>query len=282
MKVLRMGLIGAGILSVVFLLGLRDFEIEAQPLPGVSGPGAAQKPEVQSGPSTAATGLREAASVETLTMIGQKNIFNSERKEFAVPAPEQQAKPIVRPQIILYGVAISDQLQMASIVNPGRPMQKGERETKTVKIGDPIGDYRVAKILPDRITMQAAGDSFEVLLFDPRAPKKRPEGQTPAQPAALTSVQQAGAAAPPGSSPSLPAPGLSGPGAFSAISTPLLGGPQPAAGAATPSAGPQPAVGPASGSAGGGVQDLASSLGRVVPGGARSLSGRRAAGPGAP
>ena len=43
----------------------------------------------------------------------------------------------------------------------------------TVKLGDQIGEFKLAKILPDRITMEAAGDSFEVLLYDPRTPKTK-------------------------------------------------------------------------------------------------------------
>jgi hypothetical protein len=38
-----------------------------------------------------------------------------------------------------------------------------------------MGGYKLAKIMPDRITMEAPGDSFDVLLYDPKAPKKRVE-----------------------------------------------------------------------------------------------------------
>lgn len=45
----------------------------------------------------------------------------------------------------------------------------------TLKIGDRVGEYKMTKILPDRITLEADQDRFEVLLFDPRSPKKRTE-----------------------------------------------------------------------------------------------------------
>jgi FKBP-type peptidyl-prolyl cis-trans isomerase len=77
--------------------------------------------------------------------------------------------------VILYGVTIAGDFQAASLVNPGRPLKKGERETMTVKIGEKIGEYKLAKIQPDRITMESNGDSFEVLLYDSRNPKKRME-----------------------------------------------------------------------------------------------------------
>jgi hypothetical protein len=43
----------------------------------------------------------------------------------------------------------------------------------TLKLGGKIGEYRLAKIADDRITLEAAGDSFEVLLNDPKKAKTR-------------------------------------------------------------------------------------------------------------
>jgi hypothetical protein len=108
----------------------------------------------------------------------------------------EQAKPVVRPQIVLYGVMIADDYQTASIINPGRPMLKGEREIKTLKLGDRVGDYKITKILPDRITVEAAGDSFEVFLYDSKSPKKRSEVKTTSRPAEVTSTLPAPPTAP--------------------------------------------------------------------------------------
>ncbi len=68
--------------------------------------------------------------------------------------------------MILYGVVVGDDYQSASVSSPGRSLRKGERETMILKMGDRIGGYKLAKIAADRITMEAAGDSFEVLLYD--------------------------------------------------------------------------------------------------------------------
>ena len=69
----------------------------------------------------------------------------------------------------------------------------------TLKIGEKIGEYKLAKILPDRITMEATGDSFDVLLYDPKVPKKKPEIRTaedkavqPSPAATATEVQKPG------------------------------------------------------------------------------------------
>jgi hypothetical protein len=57
----------------------------------------------------------------------------------------------------------------------------------TLKIGDKVGEYTLAKILSDRISLEAPGDTFEVLLYDARMPKKRMEVKTETKPAAVTS-----------------------------------------------------------------------------------------------
>jgi hypothetical protein len=111
-------------------------------------------------------------------VIAEKNVFNPDRKEFSTAAAAAMSKPISRPQVTLQGFVLAEGYQSASIVNPGRPLHKGERETKSMRIGDMVGEYKLSKILPDRILLEAGEDSFEVLLYDPRSPKKRVEVKT--------------------------------------------------------------------------------------------------------
>jgi hypothetical protein len=66
----------------------------------------------------------------------------------------------------------------------------------TLTIGDRVGEYKLAKILPDRITMEAGEDSFEVLLFDSTVPKRRTITRTEAKPAEITSTSPAPVPAP--------------------------------------------------------------------------------------
>jgi len=125
----------------------------------------------------ASAAKEESESFQSYGMIAEKNIFSSYRKEFTSPslALAEAPKSSIRPQVVLSGVAISDDYQSASISTPGRPLKKGERETMILKLGDRIGEYKLAKIADDRITMEAGGDSFEVLLYDPKKPKARVE-----------------------------------------------------------------------------------------------------------
>ena len=122
----------------------------------------------------------ESKSVQSYSIIAEKNIFNPERKDFLSLGlnSAEQPRQIARPQMILSGVVISDDYQSASVTSPGRPLKKGERETMTLKPGDRIGEYKLAKIEADRIIMKAAWDSFEILLYDPKKPKARVEVKT--------------------------------------------------------------------------------------------------------
>lgn len=134
-------------------------------------------------------------SVQSYNLISEKNIFNPERTDFPTPAATtvEAKKPIVRPQVILYGVAIGEDYQSATVVIPGRTHLKEERETLILKVGREIGEYTLTKILPDRITMEGDGDTFEVLLDDSKNPKRYVEPRPKSKPTMIASLQTASA-----------------------------------------------------------------------------------------
>jgi len=129
------------------------------------------------------------APIASHNLIADRNIFNPERRDFAGLGSGMSAKPAGRPQVILYGVTIAGEYRSASVVNPGRSLKRGEREQMTIKPGERIGEYRLAKVLSDRITMEAGEDTFEVLLYDPKSPKKRIDTRTEIKPAATVTAQ---------------------------------------------------------------------------------------------
>ena len=131
---------------------------------------------------------KNSGSIQSYITIAGKNIFSPERKDFPIQSQQPQGinKPVVRPQIILYGVTITEDFQSASIVSPGRPLHEGERETRTLKLGETIGEFKLAKILSDRIVVEGQNDSFEVLLYDPKSEKRRRDLKTDNTPAVAT------------------------------------------------------------------------------------------------
>lgn len=199
----RYGLLCLLLFLVVFLLALKNYELWINPIEGGPEKGEPKKVETKiEGMSTVVNPkeTKSNESIESFIIVAEKNIFTPERKEFSISSIDP-SKPLGRPQIILYGVAIAEDYQSASIVNPGRPLRKGEREIITLKIGDQIGGYKLAKIFPDRITLEAQGDTFEVLLFDLSMPKKRTFMKTETKPAAVTSTLSTSPVSPPAVAP---------------------------------------------------------------------------------
>ena len=202
---LRYGVLCLLLCLLVLLLALRNYGLWTQPIAGVPEEAAIKKGESRIEGPPMLGGPKETTSIASYIMISEKNIFNPERKEFSVTTFDQ-SKPMARPQIILYGVAIKGDYQSATIVNPGRPLRKGEREMITIKIGDRIGEYKLSKISPDRITMEAGEDSYEVLLYDSSVPKKRTATRTESKPAEVTTTTPAPAPVPAPVAAPVPAP----------------------------------------------------------------------------
>ena len=226
----KYGFLSFLVLGVLLLLIFKNYEIWTQPIELVPEKNVGKrsqskpegKPEV---PSTLRT-QKDSASIKSYISIAAKNIFSPERKDFPIPLGNGR-KELVRPQIVLYGVTIVGDYQAASVTNPGRPLQKGERETFTVRKGERIGEYKLVKILSDRVTLEAEGDTFEVLLYDSKMPKRRMDVKTDGRPATVTSTQPI----PAGPVPGIPAPPLFPTPAGTPRSTP----PAVQGGVATPS-----------------------------------------------
>lgn len=256
----RYGILSILLFFIVLILAYENYATRSSSsaitLKKESGKKGEAKPE---SPPPAAT-PKETVPREAFNVVSEKNVFSPDRKEFSQAAAAAMAKPVARPQVTLYGVVITENYQIASIVNPGRPLYKGEREMRSLKIGDMVGEYKLSKIMQDRIVMEAGEDSFEVLLYDPRTPKKRVEVKTPTQPATVTST--APAATPPGVTPGAqpvvpapPAPAsgmMPSPPARPAVPLPVprvpglgteAGSPSPGASPAlTPSVAPDPGI----------------------------------------
>jgi hypothetical protein len=192
---LRYGILCILILAVVLFLVSEIYEPWKEPTgvtPGIEAKEHATKIELPK----IMEEKKESSNDLSYTTISDRNIFNPERRDFPAQSGPEGKKPLVRPQIILYGVTMAGDYQSASISSLGRPLKKGEREATTLKIGDRIGEYKLAKILPDRVALEAVEDTFEILLYDPNKPKQRVYAKAETKPASITTVLPG----PPGSS----------------------------------------------------------------------------------
>lgn len=169
-----------------FLLPLHQGTLFAQGTPG------GEEKETKTERNSAGTEVKKSPGDFPYTAVAEKNIFSPDRKEFPLITPSattgEMKKPKTRPQLILYGITITEDYQSATLSNPGGPLRKGERDMVTLKAGEKLGDYRLAKILNDRVMMESGEDSFEILLFDPKSPKKRVSIRTEVKPATVATA----------------------------------------------------------------------------------------------
>jgi len=172
---LKLGVLSLVALLIVILLAFKNYEIWTQPIEWVPEKEGVKKTEKNPETPPITGGKKGTTSIQSYVAISGKNIFHPERKDFPIPTSgtDLLEKSLGRPKIILYGVAIKGDYQSATITHLGKPLQKGEREMITLRMGDSLGEYKLSKILPDRIIMEGMGESFEVLLYDPKVVKKR-------------------------------------------------------------------------------------------------------------
>ncbi len=179
-------------LVLVLLLMIKNYEIWTQPVEWVPEANTAKRPQTRPegkpDPLSTFGTQRNPVSMKSYISIAEKNVFSPDRKDFPTPMGSG-GRQLVRPQIVLYGVTIIGNYKAASMANPGRPLQRGERETFTVKVGERVGEYKLAEVLSDRVRLEAVGDTFEVLLYDPSKSKRRSDMRTESKPASITSTQ---------------------------------------------------------------------------------------------
>jgi hypothetical protein len=175
----RFWLINLLLIFILVLLSVKVYEVWTRPNTRGLEPIASKSKAAPSLPFVSVGGKKETASAKGFQSISEKNLFSPDRKEFPILASPDGKKGSGRPNIVLYGVTLGEDYQAALITNPGRRAERGERETMSVKVGEKVGEYQVAKISADRITLENEGDSFEVLLYDASQPKKRPVAPSP-------------------------------------------------------------------------------------------------------
>ncbi len=190
---LRYGILSGLALFVIFFLVLKNYEVQTRPFESVPEKGSTERSRPKT-ETASVTPIRKESPTNHSHTFFQRNIFSPDRRDF--PAPEVK-KPTVRPQISLYGVTLAGDYQSACIGNSGGTVKKGEREATTLRIGDRIGEYKLSKILPDRIALEAIEDSFEVFLYDPAKPKKRIYAKAESKPATITGTLSASSQEPP-------------------------------------------------------------------------------------
>jgi len=175
---------------LILFLAIKSYDAWTHSVEVPPDKGTMKRSEAKVAYSPAILAAKDPSANKTYISIAGKNIFNPERKDFPIAASGSGASfgAMGRPKIVLYGITLTKDYQSVSVVHTGRPLRKGERELMTLKVGERIGEYKLAKIFPDRVTLETEGDTFEVLLYDPGMPKRRRDVKTESKPASVTTA----------------------------------------------------------------------------------------------
>jgi len=130
-------------------------------------------------------GLSQSSSQVDYAVISDKNLFHPERK---IPPEKQQENVMSKPDLLLYGTLITDDMSIAFVEDRKVPYStagRGKRQL-ALKKGASLRGYIVSEIEPNRIVLVKEEDKLVVMLDDMQ--KKRTGEQAAALPASQRAI----------------------------------------------------------------------------------------------
>ena len=109
------------------------------------------------------------------TLIAEQNIFHPERK---IPEKKDKEKP--KPEFVLYGTLITDDIKVAYMEDKKAPYStpgRGKRQS-ALHLGNTLSGFTLKEVREDMVVMVKGDERIEVKLFDPAHPKMRDTGAT--------------------------------------------------------------------------------------------------------
>ncbi len=116
-----------------------------------------------------------SVSYADFATVAEKNLFHPERE---IPKTEKEAVP--KPELILYGTLITDDVSIAYVEDKKSPYStpgRAKRQT-ALKKGNSIAGYVLREIEPNRIVLTRGEDKLVVRLDDATDKRKDGEGGT--------------------------------------------------------------------------------------------------------
>ena len=105
-------------------------------------------------------------------IIAEENLFHPERK---IPVEKKAEQALPKPEFVLYGTLITDDLRLAYLEDLKAPYSspgRGRRQT-VLKIGGTLSGFTVKEIGTDQIVMVKGEESLVVNVIDPNIKKSR-------------------------------------------------------------------------------------------------------------
>lgn len=105
-------------------------------------------------------------------VIAEENPFHPERK---IPVEKKAEKPLPKPDFVLYGTLITDDLRLAYMEDKKAPVStpgRGNRQTP-LRVGQSLSGFTLKEIEAEKVVMVRGEETMTVYLNDPNVPKKR-------------------------------------------------------------------------------------------------------------
>lgn len=126
--------------------------------------------------------LAHLPSVLEYALIGENNLFHPERK---IPIEKKEEQPLPKPEFVLYGTLITNDISLAYIEDMKAPRSspgRGRRQTALRK-GETLAGFTLKEIEHEMIVMVRGEEKMTVPIDDPSHPKQRIAAAVTAAPA---------------------------------------------------------------------------------------------------
>lgn len=110
-------------------------------------------------------------------VIAEQNPFHPERK---IPIEKKAEQPIPKPEFVLYGTLITDDLSIAYMEDKKAPVSTPGRGNRQISLrpGQSLSGFTLKEIEAEKVVMVRGEETMTVYLNDPNAPKKREAATT--------------------------------------------------------------------------------------------------------
>src|SRR4030043_553879 len=135
-------------------------------------------------------------SLTDYTMIAEDNLFHPERK---IPVEKKDEQPLPKPEFVLYGTLITDDLSLAYLEDlkvPRSTPGRGKRQTAMRK-GDSMSGFTLKEIETEKVVMVRGEERIIVPITDPSHLKERKESGAVATAPKLPQVKAQTSISPP-------------------------------------------------------------------------------------
>ena len=109
---------------------------------------------------------QNSPSLSDYIIVSEENPFHPERK---IPVEKKVEQPLPKPEFVLYGTLIADDLKMAYLEDMKAPRSTSGRGKRQValKQGDSLSGFRLKEIEAGKVVMVRGDDRIIVPIIDP-------------------------------------------------------------------------------------------------------------------